>query len=151
FVTFRGELVEADGTMTAGAYCAEAGLISRKSELRELRQKQGELIIRYALVEEELSRGTELCDDLNAQFRTVRREIDVVPEQAGDLKSRTLHHRHRREGLNEEVSLSRSEICGLKKEIEKLTTDWQTALDRAAVAEHSAQSIQAQCEQREKA
>src|SRR5207249_3172529 len=37
FVTLQGEMLEADGTLTVGTHHAEAGILSRKSELRELR------------------------------------------------------------------------------------------------------------------
>ena len=39
-VTLQGELLEADGTLTVGTHHAEAGILSRKSELRELREQQ---------------------------------------------------------------------------------------------------------------
>src|SRR5205085_11691081 len=39
FVTLRGELLEPDGTLTVGTHHAETGILSRKSELRELRRQ----------------------------------------------------------------------------------------------------------------
>src|SRR5262249_21116906 len=39
FVTLHGELLEADGTLTVGTHHAETGILSRKSELRELREQ----------------------------------------------------------------------------------------------------------------
>ena len=48
-VTRSGELLEPDGTLTVGPLKAEAGLVSRKSELRELREQHrttSELIAR---------------------------------------------------------------------------------------------------------
>src|SRR5439155_13994237 len=39
FVTLQGELLEADGTITVGTHHAESGILSRKSELRDLRQQ----------------------------------------------------------------------------------------------------------------
>src|SRR5206468_3383290 len=44
FVTSAGELVEVDGTITVGTHRAESGLLSRKSELRELRVQLGEAL-----------------------------------------------------------------------------------------------------------
>src|SRR5262249_14768098 len=38
FVTRQGELLEANGALTVGTHHAETGILSRKSELRELRQ-----------------------------------------------------------------------------------------------------------------
>src|SRR5262249_11225201 len=42
-ITLAGELVDADGTLTVGTHLAEAGILSRKSELRELREQLAEL------------------------------------------------------------------------------------------------------------
>src|SRR5262249_1086644 len=39
FVTLQGEVLEPDGSLTVGAHRAEAGLLSRKAELRDLRQQ----------------------------------------------------------------------------------------------------------------
>ena len=38
-VTLQGELLEPDGTLTVGTHHAETGILSRKSELRELREQ----------------------------------------------------------------------------------------------------------------
>src|SRR5205807_4199034 len=55
FVTLRGELLEADGTLTVGTHHAETGILSRKSELRELRQQAGVLADKIARSERELA------------------------------------------------------------------------------------------------
>src|SRR5262249_32855888 len=54
FLTLHGELLEPDGTLTLGTHYAESGILSRKSELRELREQVGELDQRIAGSEQEL-------------------------------------------------------------------------------------------------
>src|SRR5207245_2035390 len=88
FLTPRGELLEADGTLTVGAAHAEAGLLSRKSELRELRNQASDMDRQLAAVEAQL---VQLRNEINAgdsHTETLQREIEVLAEQAADLRSR---------------------------------------------------------------
>jgi chromosome segregation protein len=134
-ITLRGELLEADGTLTVGTHHAEAGILSRRSELRELREQSAGIDRRLAEL------GTDL-DDLRAriaglegQAEQARRALDVLNEQATDMRWRISQHRERRAGLSEEVLVSRTEISGLAQEIERLHSAWQTARDESARAE----------------
>ena len=54
FVTLHGELLEADGTLTVGTHHAETGILSRKSELRELREQVANLDRRLAELDRDL-------------------------------------------------------------------------------------------------
>ena len=60
-------------------------------------------------------------------------EIEVLTEQAADLRSRLERHRDKRRGLHEEVSLSRDEIQRIAQEIEiqSLEGSWQQAQAQA--------------------
>src|SRR5204863_6500479 len=55
FVTLRGELLEPDGTLTVGTHHAETSVLSRKSELRELRGEVTALDRRIAEAEHDLA------------------------------------------------------------------------------------------------
>ncbi len=151
FVTLAGELLEPDGTLTVGAHHAEAGILSRKSELHDLR-------IEAALVAEEVAQaGRNLADlietaaQTEGQIRTVTQEIGVLAEQAADLRERVGRHRQQRAGLHEEVSLNRTELSGLDDEIERLDATWRAAHTRAEAAEHEAQGLQIRLEESERA
>ena len=62
FVTLQGELLDPDGTLTIGTHHAETGILSRKSELRELRQQVATLERRIADTEHDLA---DLRDRVN--------------------------------------------------------------------------------------
>ena len=147
FVTLRGELLEADGTLTVGVHHAETSILSRRSELRELREQIAELDRRLADLERDLQdlRGTLAMLDNRAE--NGQQEIDVLSEQVSDLRSRIGQHRQRREGLHEEVQVSRGEITELEREIERLTQAWQESLDRAAGADAEVQRLQARLQE----
>src|SRR5207302_2951600 len=80
-VTLQGELLEPDGTLTVGTHHAEMGILSRKSELRELRQQVMERDQRIAECERDLADLRERVADLDARAATQQEEIQVLSEQ----------------------------------------------------------------------
>jgi chromosome segregation protein len=143
FLTLAGELREPDGTLTAGKHHAEGSLLSRKSELRELRDQAGSLDLRIAESERDLADLRDRLAVLDGHASLLNQEIGVLAEQAADLRSRLNQHRERRDGLHEEVALSRSEMSGLDQEIERLARCWQEAQDQAKQAEERVEALQA--------
>jgi chromosome segregation protein len=146
FVTLQGELLEPDGTLTVGTHHAETGILSRKSELRELREQALALDRRIAATDRELTELRERSAILEGQGEQLQREIDVLAEQVGDLRTRIGQHRQRREGLHEEVVLSRTEISGVEQEMQGLEGSWQQARSQAEAAEQKVQALQAKLE-----
>jgi chromosome segregation protein len=149
FITLQGELLEADGAFTVGTHHAETGLLSRKSELRELREQAITLDRRIAETEQDVTDVRERLAALDQQADKLQEEIDVLTEQASDLRSRISQHRQRREGLHEEVQLSRTEISGIEQEIGTLERSWQRARSEAEAAEQHVQELQQRLHQAE--
>jgi chromosome segregation protein len=149
FVTSAGELVEADGTITVGTHRPESGLLSRKSELRELRSQLGEAIDAVAAAENAIAALVDQTDHCLRNQRHAQQEIDVLKEQSSDLRERIGQRRERRLGLHEEVTLSRSELTGLNADLERLSAAWSAARERSEEAERAAQSLQARIAQAE--
>ncbi|HTU22578.1 MAG TPA: chromosome segregation protein SMC [Gemmataceae bacterium] len=146
FVTLRGELLEADGTLTIGTHHAETGILSRRSELRELREQVVDLDRRLTDLDRDLLDLREALALLDSRAENGQQEIDVLSEQVSDLRSRIGQHRQRREGLHEEVQVSRSEISDLERDIERLTQSWQQARDQAARADAEVQHLHSRLE-----
>jgi chromosome segregation protein len=142
-VTLQGELLEADGTLTVGEHHAESGILSRKSELRELRERLTALDHRAAAVETDLSDRREQVAILDSHLVQQQQEINVLIEQAADLRTRIGSHRDRRLGLHEEVTISQQEIQNLEGEIGTLENDWRTTAREAAAAEVRVQELHA--------
>ena len=117
FVTLRGELLEEDGTLTIGTHHAETGILSRRSELRELREQIADLDRRLTELDRDLVDLREALALLDNRAENGQQEIDVLSEQVSDLRSRIGQHRQRRDGLHEEVQVSRSEISDLERDI----------------------------------
>ena len=145
-VTLQGELLEPDGTLTVGTHHAEAGILSRKSELRELRHHAAGLDRRIAETDRDMADLRDHVAALDAQAANYQEEIDVLAEQAADLRSRLGQHRQRRQGLHEEVTLSRSEISGLERELDTLREAWHQAGIQAEAADRKVQALHARLE-----
>jgi chromosome segregation protein len=142
-VTLQGELLEADGTLTVGAHHAETGILSRKSELRELRTRLASLDHRIAETERDLGDLRERLVELDNQAAAQQEEVEVLAEQAADLHGRIERHRDRRQGLHEEVVLGRDEIQRLEQEIREADTAWRQAHQQAGAAEAQVHALQA--------
>ncbi len=143
FVTLHGELLEPDGTLTVGTHHAETGILSRKSELRELREQLEQLDIRLAETGADLAALREQMHAGATQLQEQQQTIDVLGEQSADLRGRVQRHRDRRQGLHEEVTISRDEMQRIEHEVSSLDESWQQSRTQAAQAETQVQELHA--------
>jgi chromosome segregation protein len=148
-VTLQGELLEPDGTLTVGMHHAETGILSRKSELRALRQQVAGLDARLTEADRDLADLRERLADIDARDAAQQEEVEVLAEQAADLRARLERHRDKRRGLHEEVSLNSDEIQRIAQEIERLNQSWQQAQAQAATAENLVHALQERIERTE--
>jgi chromosome segregation protein len=149
FITLQGELLEADGTLTIGAYHAETGILSRKSELRELRDQTAEMDRRIVDAEQQVADYRDRIAASDSQSARLQEEIQVLTEQEADLRTRLGQHRQRQQGLNEEVTVSQSEISILERDAGVLENSWREAKTQAEEAEQKVQALQARLESAE--
>ncbi|HEV8059620.1 MAG TPA: chromosome segregation protein SMC [Gemmataceae bacterium] len=151
FVTLAGELLEADGALTVGVHQAERGLLSRKSELRELREQVAVTDERIVLAETELGGLRDTLRNLENRTASLQQEVDVLAEQASDLRSRLNQRRQHREGLQQEVVIGRKEISNIAQELQELEAAWQNACTQAENAEQRVGQLQAKLDQADQA
>src|SRR5262249_27111187 len=78
YVTLAGEVLETDGALTIGAHHAETGILSRKSELRELRLQNETLDKRIAETEQAVVDFRERAGALDSRLGSVQEEINVL-------------------------------------------------------------------------
>lgn len=149
-VTVSGELLETDGTLTTGNPAAEAGILSRRSELQELRDEVRRLDRRLANVDREANSVREKLAALDERGERLRVELDGLTEQAQDVKWRIGQLTQRREVIAGEVELSRSEADNLSEEIERLEGMLADAAGRHERAEAEVHAIRLRQEQLER-
>jgi chromosome segregation protein len=142
-ITLQGELLDADGTLTVGAHHAETGILSRKSELRELREQVGVVDLRLGELERDLLDQREQLAVLDGRIENQQLEINILNEQVADLRSRIVQQKERRAGLHEEMVVSQSEMTSLEQEINSLELAWKKAREQVTQAEASVQDLAA--------
>lgn len=143
FITLQGELLDEDGTLTVGTHHAEGGILSRKSELRELREQIQEIQVRRVELEQHLLVLRDQVTNLDNKLESRQIEIEVLTEQVADLRSRLGQQKERREGLHEEVEVSRSEITNLEQDLGRMQLAWERSRDQQVEAESLVQQLQA--------
>ncbi|HEV3204719.1 MAG TPA: chromosome segregation protein SMC [Gemmataceae bacterium] len=146
FVTLNGELLEPDGTLTVGTHHAETGILSRKSELREIRLQIEELDNRIGETQQAMLTLRDRTGTLDSRLGSLQEEINILAEQSADLRSRMEQRRQRREGLHEEVALSRNEILGVEQDIQGLEESWQGAKFQAEETDRQVHDLQIRLE-----
>jgi chromosome segregation protein len=146
-ITLNGELLEADGTLTVGTHHAEAGILSRKSELRELREQVVRLDRRLADLDLDLVALRERMAQTTSRAREGQQEIDAASKQAGELRLRIEHHRKNHQHIAEEVTTSKGELTRLEQDIEQLQACWQREREQQSEAEAAVQASQARMDE----
>ncbi|QEL15734.1 chromosome segregation protein SMC [Limnoglobus roseus] len=135
FVTRHGELLEPDGTITVGPPRTDAGIVSRKSELRELREQIANQEARLLTLETEQSKLRHQADALDAPISGRDAEIQTLAGEAGTLRDRITDQRQRRERLTEQAELALSEAAVSAKDLQRAETAWQDAKQFAEEAD----------------
>jgi chromosome segregation protein len=148
-VTLQGELLEPDGTLTLGIHHDDAGILSRKSELRELQQQVTALGGEIQAGEQRTQELREAAAQLEREIAQAQEQIGVLGEQAADLHGRVHQQRQRRQGLDEEVALSRDEIRKIEQDAAGLEGTWQDAQRQAEAAEADVQRLHERLHQAE--
>src|SRR5262249_19433637 len=111
FITTAGEIVEKDGTLTVGPHHASGGMVSRKSELRDLRDRMSDLEIERTNLEQQSVIESERLASLESQLAASESMVTSLSTEATQLHSRLGHERQREQELQEEVRLGQSEIA----------------------------------------
>jgi chromosome segregation protein len=143
FVTHNGELLEPDGTLTIGPPKAEAGLVSRKSELRELREQFRALSEQIGLTEIELADVRRQSDATEGVIEAVESEISLLSGEAGDLQQKIARQLQQLEQLDEMLELLRQEADFLEQEVQRGEAAWVMARLQAEEAERASEELKA--------
>jgi len=133
FVTPKKELLESDGTLVVGPPATTIGLISRRSELRALRQETVDLGRRINQFVDEIARLRENIDSQERQTKRLGDAYRSISSALADqqVRTRTLQDRHdqmekERENVAAELAAAeadyRAAVDKLKEAYERLST-----------------------------
>lgn len=138
-----GELLEPDGTLTVGPLRAEAGLVSRKSELRDLREQFRDTSALVAAAEVELAEVVRQSDAVEGVLEAVTSEISLLSDEAGGLLQRIAAQRTQVGALDGEIALLHSESAILERQVQEGEAAWVAARMAAEDAERAAGELSA--------
>jgi chromosome segregation protein len=130
FVTLAGERLAADGTLTIGTPLGAAGLIARRSELRELHARLEELTTQ---VHDGETARADWARRIQAGEETLQRRSDecrVSEDQLAELRRQNEALLQRLHQLAREAAIADAEICAAQERIAAARTERETAVRR---------------------
>ncbi|WP_020471266.1 chromosome segregation protein SMC [Zavarzinella formosa] len=146
FVTRRGDLLRADGTLSVGPVTQELGILSRKSELRELREQAAVLDGELSRAERQLQSVREQADLLAGPINGLDEEIRVLSSNAANLQTEMLKQNQQQTRLTEDIQLVRQEWEMLEEEIHRMEEHWQEAHASSVETEKQSEDLKTQLE-----
>jgi chromosome segregation protein len=149
-ITLQGELLEPDGTLTVGTHHAETGILSRRSELRELRDRLIELDSRVAEFDRDLDAIKQRLAGLGMRSLHAEGEVEVLVEQVADLRNRISKRRQDRDNLSEQMADASIRLSLLEQEIDEVESAWHKAQQQVADATAAAQAERGRLDQMER-
>lgn len=146
YVTSRGEVLEADGTLRAGPLTAAMGLLSRRSELDAIAAQIAEVDHRIERLTHELTEGNTQARQLEEQLNTLRNAIYQSNTAKVELTSALATSNDKLASLQREQPLLDRELAGLLDQIGKLKDDEARLHQQREQLEQEQSSRQAQVE-----
>jgi len=144
FVTLEGDVLEADGRIRIGAARGSAGVISRRSELEQLKQRQTELDGQIERVGEEL----ELCRTRAAHAEEVVQRLRTAIYEAN---TELVAGKSRLEQIDEKIAALKDEQPVIAADLEHIAAAIEKAVHDELQAKQRAEELQRRNEQRNKA
>jgi chromosome segregation protein len=141
FVTLQGELLESNGELTVGAHHAESGILSRKSELRELRARETELDSQIAAIEQKLVAAREELARHDTHVEQAQQEIEILAQQATEMRSEQKQERQRHELVAQQMETDSSEIQQFDRDLAALMEALPNAEALARAAEQQVEAL----------
>jgi chromosome segregation protein len=141
-VTRNGELIEPDGRVTIGPLAAETGLLSRKSELRELIREQASLDGTIRSIDAEQLRLRTEADSYLSIIRDRDAEIATLSGEAGSLREQILRQRENLSQLADRIELLVREADILALEVKQAEQTWSEFRIQADTADEEAKAVQ---------
>ena len=142
FVTLQGELLEADGRLTAGSLRPETALVSRKSELQQLKY---DLLNSEKTILQEERRLEELSENLtgfDAELDAADSDLQELADRHAELKADYTGHEQELVRLMRDWDAFDAEITRLTDETDRLTNELRAAERILARTEEQVETLQ---------
>jgi len=143
WVSMAGQVLEADGTIHWGPSTAQAGLVSRKSELRQLEQSIGETNERIAELSAQAQQYTHQTEHLEKNLQEMRTAIY-------ENNTEEIETRSQQEQVDQNIRRLTQEQPLISSEIEALEAQIQEAMNLQNTSQQSLSDLQSVNQQRQR-
>lgn len=144
FVTLAGEVVAADGSILVGPRQAAAGLVSRRSELRALKQQLLEFDSRIREQDELRAHCKQRIARLSGELDARSREHARAQSEAAELRTQYKELSHREGRWKQQQSALASEDAATERELLQAEGALTTAREQLAATEGQLAAMEAQ-------
>jgi chromosome segregation protein len=147
YVTLKGEVLEADGTLRAGPLTAAMGLLSRRSELEAIAQQIMEVDRRIEALTAELGAGNAAAKGLEEETNALRNAIYQSNTQKVELTSSLASSGDKSNALNRELPVLDRELQNYLDQTGRLKTEETTLTEKRGAVEGEQAEKQRQVEE----
>jgi chromosome segregation protein len=147
FVTTKGEVLQADGTLLIGPAQASLGLISRRSELRALQRDRLDLQGRIAQFTGEINRLQENADRHERQHQALSESCRQTEAALAEQRVRTRTAEDRQQLLEQEQQTVNAERQASQAEHETAQQQWDAGRHEMAEQESATAALESEIRQ----
>ncbi|MEZ6117884.1 MAG: chromosome segregation protein SMC [Pirellulaceae bacterium] len=119
FVTKQREVVQPDGTWLVGARRADAGLVTRKSQLRSLRQEIMEVTQRIRQTEDSIEQAQQSLAKQTDAIRQLSNEHDMLVRDLTQQRLELRSHEERVKEMDDRLRILDDQIASASSEVEQ--------------------------------
>jgi len=142
FVTLQGELVEANGTLYAGSFRGETALVSRKSELRGIKNELLRLDQKIASAENSVQRMSAESAELALEEQQLQFDLDLSSHSFAELRSVLGTRELDLERVVRQESDAQADLDQAVTRLEGLQPEWELAQEEQARLEALQHTLQ---------
>ncbi len=150
FVTLQGELLEANGALYVGSVRSEAALVSRKSELRGIKNDLARLDQQIAGGEDALERAAQEHKDLAQEDTQLQFDLDLCAHSLAELRTALGGKELDLERVVRQQADAQSELDQAASQLEQLRPQWDAAQEELARFESAQEILQSSIEDDER-
>ena len=134
-ITPQGELVERDGTLHAGMVRSETAVVSRKSELRRLRNELHRVAHHISERELGLKRLIDALASADTELQSSRQDVTEATALARTTEQRVAETQQARMFAQQRIDVTEHQIKAVTEELESLESRQQTAFEESTAGE----------------
>lgn len=148
-VTLEGEILNAGGAITGGSVNKTAGLLSRQSEIKQLRQETERLQSEIALVQIQASQSAEKYEQQEKMLSQLEYELQQLQQEQIRLQADFEHGKTLLETIQTSYASAENELKQIEEQIQQTNDDIAVLINRSTREEFEIEAMKEQAAERE--